>query len=67
MGRKVIQWQSANIDPASGHHIAPIATILRILDYVTRQNLRHAWTLQKASLGALERILIAEKMIPSNF
>ena len=65
MGREIIQWQSANIDPTSRHHNAPIATILRSLDYVTRQDLRHAWALQKASLAPLERILIAEKMITS--
>ena len=64
MGREIIQWQSPNIDPTSQRHDTPIATILRSLDYVPRQYLRHFWALQTASLAPLERILTAEMQPP---
>lgn len=64
MGHEIIQWRSPNIDPTSYCHNAPIATILRSLNYVPRQYLWHVWALQTVSLAPLERILTAGMQPP---
>ena len=61
MGRENIQLKSANIDPTSQHHNAPIATILRSLGCVTRQDLRHAFGTAKGISDTLSAYINCRK------